>query len=336
MTIASRPKKSTGEVRSHTAAVADSLLELYLDPEAHEMQHIGSYELPSDAQVEQIVEMCRSLLFPGYAGPDVPRVDRDELREMVRDRVIVLRAQLQRQVYRALHHKRQQELGRLGEQSDLECEHCAAKANGITDRFLDHLPELRAQIRLDLHAAYEADPAATGIDEILFCYPGAYAVTVYRIAHALLREGSVVIPRMMTELAHRRTGIDIHPGAEIGKRFFIDHGTGVVIGETTKIGDRVRIYQGVTLGALSVPVGEARPEPGHRRHPTLEDDVVIYANATILGGETVIGRGAVVGGNSWVTASVAPGARVSGRAGRDRSKPAEPPAADVAPEAKPA
>jgi serine O-acetyltransferase len=122
----------------------------------------------------------------------------------------------------------------------------------------------------------------------------------------------VVIPRIMTELAHRRTGIDIHPGAEIGARFFIDHGTGVVIGETTLIGERVRIYQGVTLGALTVPQGENRPTPGHRRHPTLEDNVVIYANATILGGDTVIGKGSVIGGNAFVTSSVAPGSKVPG------------------------
>jgi serine O-acetyltransferase len=147
----------------------------------------------------------------------------------------------------------------------------------------------------------------------LFCYPGTYAVTVYRIAHALLEEGAVLIPRMMTELAHRRTGIDIHPGATIGPSFFVDHGTGVVIGETTVIGARVRIYQGVTLGALSVPQGDARPDPAARRHPTLEDEVVIYANATILGGETVIGRGAVIGGNAFVTASVAAGTRISGQ-----------------------
>jgi serine O-acetyltransferase len=137
-------------------------------------------------------------------------------------------------------------------------------------------------------------------------------VTVYRMAHALLREGAVIVPRMMTELAHRRTGIDIHPGAEIGHSFFIDHGTGVVIGETTLIGDRVRIYQGVTLGALTVPQGEARPEAGKRRHPTIEDDAVIYANATILGGDTVIGKGAVVGGNAIITSSVAAGTKISG------------------------
>jgi serine O-acetyltransferase len=298
----------TGEPRSHADQVADDLLEMYLDPAAQEMQHIGSYQLPSDTQVERVIDLARALLFPGYAGPDVARLARGELRDLVRGRVGELRATLHRQVYRALHHKRQQALGK----SDLECAECAGKADAITDRFLAHLPELRVQIRLDLRAAYESDPAATGIDEILFCYPGTYAITVYRMAHALMREGSVVIPRMMTELAHRRTGIDIHPGAEIGRSFFVDHGTGVVIGETTLIGDRVRVYQGVTLGALSVPQGESRPEPGKRRHPTIEDDVVIYANATILGGETVIGKGAVIGGNAFVTASVPAGARVPG------------------------
>lgn len=291
-----------------TDGVADELLEMYVDPSAKEMQHIGSYELPSEAGVENAIEMCRALLFPGYAGPDVAGMAKDELRDLVRLRVRELRAELHRQVYRALHHKRQQALGR----ADLECVDCTARADEICDGFLAALPRLRAQIRDDLRAAYEADPAATGIDEILFCYPGTYAITVYRIAHALLRQGAVVVPRMMTELAHRRTGIDIHPGAEIGGSFFIDHGTGVVIGETTLIGEGVRIYQGVTLGALSVPHGEARPEPGKRRHPTLEDDVVIYANATILGGDTVIGKGSVIGGNAFVTTSVPPGSKVPG------------------------
>jgi serine O-acetyltransferase len=302
-----------------TDEIVDVLLDLYLDPSAQEMQHIGSYELPSDQEVGAIIEQCRALLFPGYAGPDVVRGGKEDLRALVAARVAELRRVLEQQVYRALHHKRQQVLGK----SDLECADCAARATTIADRFLARLPELRALITLDLHFAFESDPAATGIDEILLCYPGAYAITVYRIAHALLREGSVVIPRMMTELAHRRTGVDIHPGAEIGKCFFVDHGTGVVIGETTLIGERVRIYQGVTLGALSVPQGASRPEPGKRRHPTLEDDVVIYANATILGGATVIGKGAVVGGNAFVTASVAPGGRVSGRDGA-RTAIAEP------------
>jgi serine O-acetyltransferase len=305
----------TGAERPNVDAVADELLELYLDPTAREMQHIGSYELPSESAVEQIIEMARALLFPGYAGPDVARLVVTQLRDLVRFRVAELRIALHRQVYRALHHKRQQQLGR----SDLDCEDCTTKADVITDRFLAHLPELRSRVRLDLRAAYEGDPAASGIDEILFCYPGTYAVTVYRIAHALLAEGAVMVPRMMTEVAHRRTGVDLHPGAEIGGSFFIDHGTGVVIGETTLIGNRVRIYQGVTLGALSVPQGENRPEPGKRRHPTIEDDVVIYANATILGGETIIGKGSVIGGNAFVIASVPAGSRVPGSSRTQRA-----------------
>lgn len=299
---------SSAEASQPTPDVSDLLLEAYLDPRAAEMQHIGSYELPSDGQVERVVEMCRALMFPGYAGPDIERMEKDALRDLVKMRVEELRVALRRQVYRALHHRKQQQLGR----NERECAECTRDAGAITDRFIQRLPELRALILLDLRAAYESDPAATGIDEILLTYPGAYAVTVYRIAHALLKEGAVIVPRMMTELAHRRTGIDIHPGAEIGYSFFIDHGTGVVIGETTVIGDRVRIYQGVTLGALSVPQGEARPAPGQRRHPTIEDDVVIYANATILGGNTVIGKGSVIGGNAFITSSVPPGTKISG------------------------
>ena len=313
MTTERRPG-SLREDRSHNEVVADQLLDMYFDPDAKEMQHIGSYELPSDREVERIVDMTRALMFPGYAGPDMHR-GRQELRDLVRVRVADLRAALHRQVYRATHHKSQQVLGR----SDLECKECAGKADTITDRFLDRLPALRRQIRVDLHTAYACDPAASGVDEILLCYPGMYAITVYRIAHALRREGAVVVPRMMTELAHRRTGVDIHPGAEIGDSFFIDHGTGIVIGETTLIGQRVRIYQGVTLGALSVPQGEQRPEVGIRRHPTIEDDVVIYANATILGGDTVIGKGSVIGGNAFVTTSVPPGSRVPGSSRTQRA-----------------
>jgi serine O-acetyltransferase len=302
-----RPLQVKGEARSQIESVADELLGMYFDPDALEMQHIGSYELPSQQQVEHIVEECRALMFPGYVGPDVTGPT-PVLRELIRERVDELRTHLHGQVYRALHHKRQQQLGR----KELDCAECGGKADAISDRFLARLPELRRQVRLDLRAAFQGDPAATGVDEILLSYPGTYAVTVYRIAHTLLREGSLVIPRMMTELAHRRTGIDIHPGAEIGASFFIDHGTGVVIGETSLIGSRVRIYQGVTLGALTVPQGETRPEPGKRRHPTIEDEVVIYANATILGGETTIGKGSVIGGNAFVTTSVPAGSRVPG------------------------
>ncbi len=288
--------------------VSERLLDAYLDPNAAEMQHIGSYELPSDSEVERIVELSRALLFPGYAGPEVARYDRELLHAVVKVRLDELTTVLHRQVYRAIHHQSQSPHGR----DRRECGECTQRARQITTRFIEELPELRAAIRVDLRFAFQSDPAATSIDEILLTYPGTYAVTIYRMAHRLLREGCGIVPRMMTELAHRRTGIDIHPGAEIGEALFIDHGTGVVIGETTQIGNRVRIYQGVTLGALTVPQGETRPAPGSRRHPTLEDECVIYANATILGGETVIGKGAVVGGNAFITSSVAPGSKVSG------------------------
>ncbi len=300
--------------RSVADRVADHLLDAYMKPAA-EGEHIGSYELPSPAEIATIVEESRALLFPGYAGPSVGRMAPSELRELVRDRVERLRGGLRRQLYRGLHHKRQQRLGT----AELECIECSHQSDDIADRFLEQLPALREQALLDVRTAFEADPAATGVDEILFCYPGLYATSVYRIAHCLLLLGAELIPRIMTELAKQRTGIDIHPGAEIGAGFFVDHGTGVVIGQTARIGNRVRIYQGVTLGALSIPQGFARPLPGQRRHPTLEDDVVIYANATILGGDTVIGKGAVIGGNAWVTTSIAPGGRVFGSATRSRS-----------------
>jgi serine O-acetyltransferase len=292
---------------SETDQVADALLDDYLSPDAA-MQHIGSYELPSTEQVGRVLEQCRALLFPGFVGPSVARLPRTELRILVRERIDELKNGLRRQVYRGIHHIQQRSAGT----NESDCFECAALADDVTGRFVARLPELRAQIALDVRAAYDGDPAASDMDEILFCYPGTYAISVYRVAHALLEEGAVLIPRIMTELAHEKTGIDIHPGARIGRSFFIDHGTGVVVGETTIIGDRVRLYQGVTLGAMTVPKGAERPPPGSKRHPTLEDDVVAYANATILGGDTVIGRGAVIGGNAWVTTSVPPGGVVAG------------------------
>jgi len=172
------------------------------------------------------------------------------------------------------------------------------------------MPRLRRVLARDVIAAYEGDPAAQSYDEIIFSYPGVFAVTVYRIAHQLYEQGVPLIPRIMTEYAHSRTGIDIHPGAHINESFFIDHGTGVVIGETSEIGNRVRIYQGVTLGALSLPRDSLEDLRNAKRHPTIEDDVVIYAGATILGGDTVIGARSVIGGNVWITESVPPDTRV--------------------------
>ena len=193
---------------------------------------------------------------------------------------------------------------------DQPCTDCLNRGHESAVAFLEELPKLRRILARDVVAAYEGDPAAKGYDEIIFSYPGVFAVTVYRIAHQLHHQGVPLIPRIMTEYAHSLTGIDIHPGAHIGERFFIDHGTGVVVGETTIIGDRVRVYQGVTLGALSLPRDSVERLRTAKRHPTIEDDVVIYSGATILGGETVIGARSVIGGNVWITESVPPDTRV--------------------------
>jgi serine O-acetyltransferase len=270
--------------------------------------HLGDQQLPVAYKVVHCLEAVRALLLPGFVGNELVGASPDEIRRHVLSSLLDLQTRLGHQVFSGLHHRCQSRAGGHGP----ECaEACANKANEITARFLAALPELRTALMADAQAAYDGDPAATGTDEVIFCYPGLYAITCYRIANRLLKEGAMIIPRMITEHAHEKTGIDIHPGATIGESFFIDHGTGVVIGETTNIGNRVRLYQGVTLGALSLSKAKVRAIASHKRHPTIEDDVIIYANATILGGETVIGAGSVIGGNCWVTESVPPGGRVS-------------------------
>lgn len=255
--------------------------------------------LPSRGKVRTLVEELLEILFPeshrlGTNGGN--------LRDHVAATIGTLEANLESALFLCLHRLHRSKRGGDG---------CGKKARAITLRLLRALPSVRAELAKDVLAAYEADPAASGIDEIVACYPGLYAIAVYRVAHRLLAYGAEVLPRMLTESAHSRTGIDIHPGATIGSSFFIDHGTGIVVGETCKIGNRVRIYQGVTLGALSVRHRTPDDKPNAKqRHPTIEDDVTIYANATILGGRTVIGRGAVVGGNAWITFSVPAGTRV--------------------------
>lgn len=263
--------------------------------------------LPSRQDIRVLCEELLEVLFPeshrmGTNGGD--------LRDHLAATILSLEERLEGALYLALHrhHKRgRRELVRPGPEQD----GCRRRAKTITRRLLEALPRLRAELAKDVLAAFDSDPAASGIDEIVACYPGLYAIGIYRVANRLLRDGAEVVPRMLTEHAHSRTGIDIHPGATIGESFFIDHGTGLVIGETTEIGRRVRIYQGVTLGALSVRDRGRTDRPNSKkRHPTIEDEVIIYANATILGGNTVIGRGAVVGGNAWITYSVPAGVRV--------------------------
>jgi serine O-acetyltransferase len=195
--------------------------------------------------------------------------------------------------------------------ADPTCDNCLERAHGLAKAFLARLPEVRRLLATDVQAGFEGDPAATSPDEVLFSYPGLLAITSQRLAHELLNLGVPILPRMITEHAHSLTGIDIHPGAQIGESFFIDHGTGVVIGETCVIGRHVRLYQGVTLGAKSFPLdAEGHPIKGNPRHPVVEDDVIIYSNATILGRIT-LGKGSAIGGNVWLTRSVPPGSVIT-------------------------
>ncbi len=231
--------------------------------------------------------------------------DRDEVIEWTERAKSLLLAQRERSSLRSEVPVLAERLLRLLRSISLPA---GIEAETVGARLLCRLPELRARLAQDVEAAYEGDPAAKSLAEIVVSYPAIRAIATYRIAHELHGLGVPMIPRIMTEYAHDRTGIDIHPGAKIGSRFFIDHGTGVVIGETTEIGDRVRLYQGVTLGALSPRRGESLR--GQKRHPTIEDDVTIYAGATILGGRTVIGHGSVVGGNVWLVEPIPPGSKV--------------------------
>lgn len=288
-------QRRTAPGRGHTS-LADKLLQTGDGRDA-----LGT--LPSPGDVAMLVEDILAVLFPGWGRSGAATAPPlAELRDHVAGVLTRLEARLEEAVFLGLHRRCPPE------QSE---EVCRGRAVRITRRAMAALPSIRALLLKDVAAAFEADPAATGEDEIIVCYPGLYAVAVFRVANRLLREGSVVLPRMLTEHAKARTGIDIHPGATIGPSFFIDHGTGIVIGETTVIGASVRIYQGVTLGALSVRRRDSQGQaPPGKRHPTIEDNVIIYANATILGGTTVIGRGAIIGGNAWITYSVPPGTRV--------------------------
>ncbi|HET6437300.1 MAG TPA: serine O-acetyltransferase EpsC [Anaeromyxobacter sp.] len=261
----------------------------------------GRVTLPSREAVIALVEDLRAVLFPGYFGTS--DLHDESLHYFIGDTLARALASLEEQISRGLA---------FAERHDLSsCLHCTEAAARITKSFLAAVPEIRRLCGSDVEAAYEGDPALKSRDEAIFAYPGILAVTDQRIAHALHVHGVPLIPRIITEHAHTRTGIDIHPGARIGERFFIDHGTGVVIGETAVIGRNVRLYQGVTLGAKSFPLDEnGKPIKGIDRHPIVEDDVVVYAGATILG-RVVIGRGSSIGGNVWLTASVPPGSRVT-------------------------
>jgi serine O-acetyltransferase len=259
--------------------------------------HLGHAPLPSREAVLGILTDLLDLLFPGYGRRQ--NLHMGNVEYYVGDLIDGLHDKLTQQIARALRHE--QDCQKMSVHlPDLE-----AIAQQKAVDLLRKLPEIRLVLEEDVGAAYAGDPAAKSYHEILFCYPGLEAVAIYRLAHELLLLGVPLIPRMMSEYAHSKFGIDLHPGARIGPGFFIDHGTGVVIGETCDIGRNVKLYQGVTLGALSFPRDQSgNIIRGMKRHPTLEDEVVVYANATILGGDTVIGHHAVIGSNVWITQSV--------------------------------
>ncbi|MDR0475233.1 MAG: serine acetyltransferase [Treponema sp.] len=267
------------------------------------VNHSGGVNLPGRESIALIVKGMEELLFPGFS--ENQRLDSANLKDITVKKANDLARALSAEIEKSLAFS-----VRSGA-SDYNCKtSIPSAAETITESFFDELPAIRRTLSLDMEAGFCGDPAAKSREEVVLSYPGFQAITVYRLARFFWKAQVPLIPRMMSEMVHSRTGIDIHPGAEIGESFFIDHGTGVVIGETALIGKNVKLYQGVTLGALSV-----KKEDGCcKRHPTIEDDVTIYANATILGGGTVIGRGSIIGGSVWITESVPPDSKIYNRA----------------------
>ncbi len=257
------------------------------------------FQNPDKDEIVKVITELRNIIFPGYFKNKLCRVYtmKNNVTMLLED----VMYRLSKQIAMVLRY-----LPEYEEMAECDLFRCGEE---LAAEFVKKIPKLREYINTDVEAFYEGDPAAFNHDEIIFTYPGLFAIMTNRIAHELFLLGVPLIPRIMTEYAHSRTGIDIHPGASIGKYFFIDHGTGIVVGETTEIGDYVKIYQGVTLGALSTRGGQSLRNK--KRHPTIRDRVTIYSNATILGGETVIGENVVIGGNVFITSSVPAGARVS-------------------------
>lgn len=291
---------ASGTAKEVTRRVVDALVARH--DQKGIFGHVDKVSIPSQAKIINLIEQARRILFPGYFGPDP--VNALNLPYQMGREVVGFYQALAVEISAAIRH----DCLRYGHE---ECLDCQEKGEAAALAVLEELPAISRLLSTDVIAAKEGDPAAgRHYDQIIFCYPGLFAIMVYRLAHELWRRQVPSIPRIMTEHAHSQTGIDIHPGAVIGGYFFIDHGTGVVIGETTTIGERVRLYQGVTLGALSLPRDAGKVLSGRKRHPTIEDEVTVYAGATILGGETVIGARSVIGGNVWLTKGVPPDSRV--------------------------
>jgi len=296
------PRTSISAVVRHMCSSADGLIRPGSD--------VPHPNLPSRDALARMVDGLRSVLFPGYFGTQCEPTP-EALEFHVGATLDTVMRVLAEQVRRALCFA-------CADREPHGCRDCEERAHSMVAHFLARLPDVRRLLATDVHAAYDGDPAATSPAETILCYPGVLALTCQRLAHELHELGVPLLPRMITEHAHALTGIDIHPGARIGERFFIDHGTGVVIGETCVIGSGVRLYQGVTLGARSFPLDDqGRPVKGIPRHPVVEDDVIIYSGATILGRITV-GAGSIIGGNVWLTRDVPPGSRIQQRTGTKR------------------
>jgi serine O-acetyltransferase len=304
-------------IKENLPVLTERIVDTYA--EVGSISHLGHCPLPNYDTIVAATEDLKEILYPGYRRRDGLHLG--NVTYHVGDLIDRLHDTLTLQIGRAIRH----EAMRDGECNAEEARDFEAVGQAKAVEFLEQLPDLRKILAMDVEAAYKGDPACKSLDEVIFCYPGLEAISVYRLAHLLHRQGVPLVPRMMTEWAHSRTGIDIHPGATIGRYFFIDHGTGVVIGETTEIGNWVKVYQGVTLGALSFAAdAEGNLVRGHKRHPTIEDQVVIYANATILGGNTVIGRGSVIGSSVWLTHSVQAGTTVTMESPKLRIRGEEP------------
>lgn len=273
-----------------TDAAIDAILNSYTQYGGINLDEACNF--PNRQNVIAVLSDLRSLVFPGFRTNE--RVDIQTLRFDTGERVNRIVSMLTKEIRKALVY--------VANDSAVEQSHCFKLAEQASLALIEEIPEIRRKVQLDVQAAFRGDPAAKSNEEVIVSYPGLEAIVVYRLAHFLHANGVPVIPRIMSEHVHGTTGIDIHPGATIGESFFIDHGTGVVVGETCIIGNNVKIYQGVTLGALSVK----KELMDKKRHPTIEDNVTIYANATILGGNTVIGKGSTIGGNTWVTSSIPP------------------------------
>lgn len=279
----------------------DMLIDGILDSYSRygDVNRSDSEDFPNRQNVVEVLSDLQCLIFPGFK--DNEDINRCDIRYVTGSRVNRVIAVLTKEIQKALVYTVCKEKG-TDSADGIEDSHCFKLAEKTCTALIEELPEIKRKITLDVEAGFKGDPAAKNREEVILSYPGIQAILVYRIAHFLCKCGVPVIPRIMSEHVHGKTGIDINPGAEIGESFFIDHGTGVVIGESTRIGNNVKLYQGVTLGALSV----AKELMNKKRHPTIEDNVTIYANATILGGETIIGHDSTIGGNTWITKSVPP------------------------------